>query len=82
MRGADIIGCLFQCHAIAVDVLCPYIAYPLLAFKIIGSHPFHGNRRVLKMGYLPAVRIPVLEPGIKHNENQYANHNDHVDNND
>ena len=79
MRRADVFGRLIHRHLLPVDITRPDVADTLLAFKIVCGHLFHGDRCVLKVLYLPAVRIPVFETGIKNNEDKDSGHDDHID---
>ena len=82
MRCTDILNCLFHGHSPAVYVFCPYIADPLLTFQIILRNLLHCDCCVFKMFYLSKVRSSVLKSGVENNEDQYSDHDDHVDNDD
>ena len=59
-------------HLLIIDIACPHIADPLLAFRIFSRHLLHGDRSILKVLDLPPVGIPVCHSGVYHNKDHYG----------
>ena len=78
--GANVIDHLLHGHLLAVDVSGPHIADVLLALQVILRHVFDGDRRIHEIIDLPLIGVPALQPGIRHDKDQYGGHNDRVDN--